>query len=161
MSMLKSLDPNQDNIWLVLILIQAVCKGYQYMTLARKEALLESSFLSPNICRWRLLKWVCLSIFLFVRGFIDTTGRMYGFKGYSIFAIFLSVIWDKLSILCPRKCHNGILYSIFLLLSGILDIWNKTYGDICQFIRDTCLLTSRDIVTLPPQNKPLQNMGFL
>ena len=36
---------------------------------------------------------------MFVRGFIDTTGRIYGFKGYSIFAIFLPGIWDKLSIL--------------------------------------------------------------
>ena len=45
MSPLKSLDPDQDDIWLVMVLVQAVCKGYQYMTLARKEALLESSYM--------------------------------------------------------------------------------------------------------------------
>ena len=43
---------------------------------------------------------------------------------------------------------------ITLLLSGILDI-QKKYGDICQFMRDTCLFTSRNIVTspLPPSKQ--------
>ena len=51
------------------------------MILANKEAFVVSiagkvPFLSPDICRWRLLEWVCLSIFLSTRRFIDTMGRI-------------------------------------------------------------------------------------
>ena len=78
----------------------------------------------------------------------------------------------------PPITHSGSAHDlimvcpIFLLLSGILDIqkkiweylsvhkgycycqgywiFRKKYGNICQFIRDTCLFTSRNIVTPPP-----------
>ena len=49
----------------------------------------------------------------------------------------------------------GILCSMFWLLSGILNtvFWKNNYGDICQFIRDTCLFT----YLVPPLYKP-QNL---
>ena len=81
MSMPRRLDQIKIDIWLVLTLVQAVCKGYQYMTLACKETFTVSTswkdfFLSPDVCRCRLLKWDCLSIFLCICLFIDTTGRI-------------------------------------------------------------------------------------
>ena len=41
--------------------------------------------------------------------------------------------------------------AIFAIHSEILNIYKKNnYGDICQFIRDTCLFTLRDMGYLVP-----------
>ena len=45
----------------------------------------------------------------------------------------------------PDRQGYGILCSKFLLLLGPFNIEEINYGDICQFIRDTCLFTSRDM----------------
>ena len=47
--------------------------------------LLEKSFLSPDICRCRLLKWVSLSVFLDIRHFIDVYK---GFRDKGILPFF-------------------------------------------------------------------------
>ena len=64
------------------------------------------------------------------RGFTDTGYLPYYFQGYGILSILLPGIWDT-------------VFNI-LLLSGMLEIL-KNDGDICQFIRDTCPFTSRDM----------------
>ena len=56
----------------------------------------------------------------------------------------------------------GILSSIFWLLSGISIFKKINYGDICHFIRDTCLFASRDmgyLVPPPPIQASTMKMG--
>ena len=88
------------------------------MTLTCKEAFVVSicrknPFSSSDICWWRLPKWVGLYVFLSVR-----RRTCIGVLGIQDSCHFSS--WDM--VLLSRKCHNGILCSIFLLLSEILDI---------------------------------------
>ena len=57
---------------------------------------------------------------------------------------------------CPSYFQGyRILCSIFCLLSGILILREINHGDICQFIRDTCLF-SRDMGYLVPPPPPIQ-----
>ena len=44
----------------------------------------------------------------------------------------------------------GYLVEYFGYFQGYLLLWEINYGDICQFIRDTCLFTSRDMGYLVP-----------
>ena len=62
-----------------------------------------------------------------------------------------------LYILPPWICQNGIgpttVSNNFFTVREI-GYSEKKYGDICQFMRDTCLFTSRNIVTpLPPSKQ--------
>ena len=70
-------------------------------------------------------------------------------RTYSHRRITLPHYTCKLSILLPLICYKRILCSIFLLLSGILDI-KKKYGDIYQSIRDTCLFLFKEYCYPPP-----------
>ena len=60
--------------------------------------------------------------------------------------------------LSPWICHNGIgpttVSNNFVTVRDI-GYSEKKYGDICQFMRDTCLFTSRNIVSCyPPPPTP-------
>ena len=59
-------------------------------------------------------------------------------------------------ILPPWICHNNMnnigptTVSYNFVTVRDIGYSEKKYGDICQFMRDTCLFTSRNIVTPPP-----------
>ena len=62
------------------------------------------------------------------------------FQVYGVLVILLQGIWDTVFI-------------IFIYFQGYRIFWKIDYGDICQFIRDTGLFTSRDInmdIVIPP-----------
>ena len=66
------------------------------------------------------------------RGFRDTGYLPFYFRDIGYFPFYFQ--------------GYGILCSIFVLLSGILNILEIiNYGDICHFIRDTCLFTLRNM----------------
>ena len=66
------------------------------------------------------------------KGFRDTGYLPFYFQGYRILSILLPGIWNT-------------VFNIFLYFQGY-QIFRKTnYGDICQYIRDTWLFTSRDM----------------
>ena len=54
---------------------------------------------------------------------IDEIGHIKGLQGYRKLAIFLPEICDKLSILLPRICHNGIMP----IHKGYLPVYFKGY----------------------------------
>ena len=127
--------------------------------------LLEKSFLSPDICRCRLLKWVSLSIFLAISRFIDI--RVLGRQGICHFSGCLPFI-----NVCRGFRDKGILLFFFMgcripihftstdmpwldsMLNILVTVRNKwgLYLPVasCQFITDTWWITSRDSVIPPP-----------
>ena len=66
-----------------------------------------------------------------------------------------------LYILPPWICHNGIgpttVSNNFVTFRDI-GYSEKKYWDICQFMRDTFLFTSMNIVTSPPPPPPLTSL---
>ena len=66
-----------------------------------------------------------------------------------------------LYILPPWICHNGIgpttVSNNFFTVRDI-GYSEKKYGDICQFMRGTCLFTPRNIVTSPPPSKQVSTI---
>ena len=79
-----------------------------------------------NHCIYILDKWGLYRIFR------DTGYLSFCFQGYRILFILLPAIWDT-------------VFNIFITFRDI-----EYYGDICQFIRDTCLFTSRYMGYLVP-----------
>ena len=92
-----------------------------------------------------------LSIRLSVRpSFHRFNGGVYrGFKDTGYLLFFLPWIWDKLSIYFHVYAIMGSVFNIFVTVRDIGYLEKKKIY-IYQFIRDTCLFTSRDIFTLPP-----------
>ena len=50
------------------------------------------------------------------------------------------------------------MFNILVTFRDIESLEKNNYGDICQFIRDTCLFTSRDMGYLVP---PIQTSKFM
>ena len=117
--MSKSLDPDQDRHLVSSDLGQSGLQRLSVYDTSMQRGicswrLLEKSFLSPDICRCRLLKWVSLSVFLAIRRFIDV------YKGFRETGN-LPFFFLGCGIYYPIR-HDWILCSLFLLLSGILYI---------------------------------------
>ena len=71
------------------------------------------------------------------RGLRDTGYLPFYFQGYRILSILLPGIWDT-------------WFNIFVTSRDIENLGKLIMGDICQFIRDICLFTSRDMGYLVP-----------
>ena len=66
------------------------------------------------------------------RGFRDTGYLPFYFQGNRILFILLPVIWNT-------------WFNIFVTSRDIENLGKNNYADICRFIRDICLFTSRDM----------------
>ena len=121
-------------------------------------------------CKEAFVVSACWKKILFVslhmkNGFVypSFVGRVKGFWGYRIFAIFLPGILDKLSILLPRICHNGILCSIFCYCQGYW-IYRKKIWEYLPVHKGYFPVYFQEynyIVTLHPLNKLRQCIGIL
>ena len=70
------------------------------------------------------------------------------FQGYRILSILLQGIWDT-------------WFNIFVTSRDIENLEKNNYGDICQFIRDIGLFTSRDMGYLvPPYTSLIKGKQF-
>ena len=77
-------------------------------------------------------------------GFRETGYLPFYFQGYRILSILLLGIWDT-------------MFNIFGYFQGYWLFKKINYWDICQFIRDTCLFTSRVMGYLVPPYTSLTN----
>ena len=69
------------------------------------------------------------------------------FKGYRVFVILLTGIWGTIHFTF-RDMGYCVQYVCYFQKYWIFK--KNDYGDICQFIRDTCLFTPMDIGTHAP-----------
>ena len=111
MSMSKSLDQDQDRHFVSSDLGPSCLQMLSVYDTSMQRGLcswrlLEKSFLSPDICRCRLLKWVSLSVFLAICRFIDIRVlRIQGICHLSSWDVGYTIRYAKIGYCVQYSCY--------------------------------------------------------